>query len=136
EKLGKRTEDVGSITRGEAFNDMAINKRESENCMKATTNDNRSLLHMENLTLPSFQVVVIAANMGCNGCKERVTRLVSKITGLTEYTVDVRKKEVTIKGDFVAHCNLQGETFRNKTLQSAIDPPKSLSTCLTHSDKH
>ncbi|KAL3018979.1 hypothetical protein AAZX31_05G056700 [Glycine max] len=48
---------------------------------KATTNDNNSLLHLENLTLPSFQVVVIAANMGCNGCRGRVSRVVSKMTG-------------------------------------------------------
>ncbi|KOM32590.1 hypothetical protein LR48_Vigan01g214600 [Vigna angularis] len=60
---------------------MAINNTESEVCMKATTNDNRSLLHMENLTLPPFQVVVIAANMGCNGCRGRVFRVVSRMTG-------------------------------------------------------
>jgi len=28
-----------------------------------------------------FQVVVIAANMGCNGCRGRVSRVVSKMTG-------------------------------------------------------
>ncbi|KAL2321580.1 hypothetical protein Fmac_025959 [Flemingia macrophylla] len=104
---------------------MAINK--TEICME---NDNRSLLHMENLTLPSFQVVVIRANMACNGCRGRVSKVVSKMTGLTEYTVDVRKKEVTIKGDFIAHCNLD---IRSNTLQNANDPPKTLSTCLTHS---
>ncbi|KAH1249064.1 hypothetical protein GmHk_05G012517 [Glycine max] len=116
---------------------------------KATTNDNNSLLHLENLTLPSFQVVVIAANMGCNGCRGRVSRVVSKMTvielslccktltcRLTEYTVDVRKKEVTIKGDFIANCNFQNETISSNTLQSANDPPKSLSTFLTHSDQH
>ncbi|TKY55441.1 Copper transport protein ATX1 [Spatholobus suberectus] len=103
---------------------MAVNK--TEICMKPTTNDRRSLLYMENLTLPSFQVVVIRANMGCNGCRGRVSRVVSKMTGLTEYTMDVSKKEVTIKGDFIAHCNLRDETFRSNTLQSPIDPPKSL----------
>lgn len=55
---------------------------------------------------------------------------------LTEYTVDVRKKEVTIKGDFIANCNFQNETISSNTLQSANDPPKSLSTFLTHSDQH
>ncbi|XP_027337433.1 copper transport protein ATX1-like [Abrus precatorius] len=76
-------------------------------CMKATTNDNRSLLYMENLTLPLFQVVVITANMECNDCMGRVSRIVSKMTGLTEYTVDVTKKEVTIKGDFIAQYNFR-----------------------------
>jgi len=28
-----------------------------------------------------FQVVVIAANIGCNGCQERVSKLVSKMIG-------------------------------------------------------
>ncbi|KAK7346712.1 hypothetical protein VNO80_21235 [Phaseolus coccineus] len=113
---------------------MAINNTESEVCMKASTNDNRSLLHMENLTLPPFQVVVIAANMGCNGCRRRVFRVVSRMTGLTEYSVDVRKREVTIKGDFIANCNLQNETIRRRSLlQSASDEPKSLSACLAHS---
>jgi len=28
-----------------------------------------------------FQVVVIAANMGCNGCRRRVFRVVSRMTG-------------------------------------------------------
>ncbi|XP_020224973.1 protein SODIUM POTASSIUM ROOT DEFECTIVE 1 isoform X2 [Cajanus cajan] len=105
---------------------MAINK--TEICME---NDNRSLLHMENLTLPS--VVVIRASMGCNKCRGRVSRVVSKMTGLTEYTVDVRKKEVTIKGDFTPHWNLGDESIRSNTLQSANDPPNSLSICLTHS---
>ncbi|WVZ26375.1 hypothetical protein V8G54_004919 [Vigna mungo] len=112
---------------------MAINNTESELCMKATTNDNRSLLHMENLTLPPFQVVVIAANMGCNGCRGRVFRVVSRMTGLTEYTVDLQKREVTIKGDFIANCNLQNESIISRSLESANDEPKSLSTCLAHS---
>ncbi|KAK7330754.1 hypothetical protein VNO77_24953 [Canavalia gladiata] len=115
-------------------NGMAINK--TQICMKTTSNDNRSLLYMLNLTLPSFQVVVITANMKCNSCRGRVSRVVSKMTGLTEYTVDVHKKEVTIKGDFKAHCNFRDETFRRNTLQSANDPPKSLFTCLTLFHKH
>ncbi|XP_027922035.1 copper transport protein CCH isoform X2 [Vigna unguiculata] len=110
---------------------MAINNTESELCMKATTNHNRSLLHMENLTLPP--VVVIAANMRCNGCRGRVFRVVSRMTGLTEYTVDLQKREVTIKGDFMANCNLQDESIRSSSLLSAKDEPKSLSTFLAHS---
>ncbi|XP_027187161.1 copper transport protein CCH isoform X4 [Cicer arietinum] len=103
----------------------------------ASTNendDNRSLLYLKNLTLPS--VVVIAANMGCNVCQGRVSRVVSKMTGLTEYTIDVRKNEVTVKGDFMARCNFQYKTFGSSTLQSATGPPKSLSSCLTKFDKH
>jgi len=36
--------------------------------------------------------------------------------GLTEYTVDLQKREVTIKGDFMANCNLQDESIRSSSL--------------------
>ncbi|KAL5064304.1 hypothetical protein RYX36_026041, partial [Vicia faba] len=98
-------------------------------------NHNHSLLYLENLTLPTFQVVVIAANMGCNGCQERVSRVVSKMTGLTEYTIDVRKHEVTVKGDFMVRSDFQVKPFRNRTLKSATDQPKSLFACLTQLGK-
>ncbi|KAI5417498.1 copper transport protein CCH [Lathyrus oleraceus] len=99
-------------------------------------NDKKSLLYLENLTLPTFQVVVIAANMGCNGCQERVSRVISKISGLTEYTIDVRKNEVTVKGDFIVSCDFQNKPFRNSTMKSATYQPKSLFACLTQFDKH
>ncbi|RHN63247.1 putative heavy metal-associated domain, HMA [Medicago truncatula] len=99
-------------------------------------NDNRSLLYLENLTLPSFQVVVIEATTGCNGCQERVSRIVSKMIGLTEYTIDVRKNEVSVKGDFMARCDFQSKSFRSRALKSSTDQPKSLFACLTQFDKH
>ncbi|XP_058764416.1 uncharacterized protein LOC131637863 [Vicia villosa] len=99
-------------------------------------NGNQSLLYLENLTLPTFQVVVIAANMGCNGCQERVSRVVSKITGLTEYTIDVRKHEVTVKGDFMVRCDFQDKPFRNSTLKSATNQPRSLLACLAQFGKY
>ncbi|CAK9173212.1 unnamed protein product [Ilex paraguariensis] len=46
-----------------------------------------------------FQVVVLSSNLGCSYCRERVYQVVSKITVLKEYTVDVRKKQVILKGD-------------------------------------
>ncbi|CAJ1943384.1 unnamed protein product [Sphenostylis stenocarpa] len=58
---GKRREDVGSVTRRESDNHMAINNTESEIFMKVTTNDKRSLLHMENLTLPSVGLLIYSA---------------------------------------------------------------------------
>ncbi|KAI9174632.1 hypothetical protein LWI28_020359 [Acer negundo] len=59
-----------------------------------------SLLYSENLTRPSFQVIVITANMGCAQCRQRVTQVISKMTGLREYTVDVPNRQVIVKGDF------------------------------------
>ncbi|KAJ8769007.1 hypothetical protein K2173_024002 [Erythroxylum novogranatense] len=61
---------------------------------------NKSLMSLEDLTLPRFQVIVMSASMGCTRCRERVSFVVSKMTGLSEYSVDMRNKQVTLKGDF------------------------------------
>ncbi|XP_008790689.2 uncharacterized protein LOC103707807 isoform X1 [Phoenix dactylifera] len=59
----------------------------------------QALRFAENLSLPSVQVVVVSANMGCSHCQERVSRIVSKMNaGLLDYMVDMRKKEVTVRG--------------------------------------
>ncbi|URE34009.1 Heavy-metal-associated domain [Musa troglodytarum] len=58
----------------------------------------QSLRSVENLSLPSVQVVVMNANMGCSHCRQRVSKVVSKMNGLLEYMVDLSKKEVTVRG--------------------------------------
>ncbi|WOK96652.1 hypothetical protein Cni_G05359 [Canna indica] len=41
----------------------------------------------------------MGADMSCSHCRERVSRLVSSMnTGLLDYTVDLRKREVTVRG--------------------------------------
>ncbi|XP_058104518.1 uncharacterized protein LOC131248303 isoform X2 [Magnolia sinica] len=52
----------------------------------------------ENLTLPTVQVIVMSANMGCSHCRQRVSHVISKINGLLDYVVDVRNKEVIVRG--------------------------------------
>ncbi|THU68120.1 hypothetical protein C4D60_Mb08t00540 [Musa balbisiana] len=84
--------------------------------MEGTTK--QSLRSVENLSLPSVlaslflsshaaaflsfsflvQVVVMNANMGCSHCRQRVSKVVSKMNGLLEYMVDLSKKEVTVRG--------------------------------------
>ncbi|KAI8546564.1 hypothetical protein RHMOL_Rhmol07G0128300 [Rhododendron molle] len=59
----------------------------------------QALMYAENLTLPSFQVIVISANLGCDCCRQRVSQIMSKMTGLAEYTVDVQNKQVVAKSD-------------------------------------
>ncbi|KAF5478484.1 hypothetical protein F2P56_005041 [Juglans regia] len=58
----------------------------------------RSLLYAENLTPPS--VIVMTANMGCDRCRQRVSQVASKMTGLEECTVDVQNRRVTMKAEF------------------------------------
>uniref|UniRef100_A0ACD5XFD1 Uncharacterized protein n=1 Tax=Avena sativa TaxID=4498 RepID=A0ACD5XFD1_AVESA len=55
----------------------------------------------EDLSLPSVQVVVMSANMGCSHCRQRVTKVVTKMNGLLDYMVDFGKKEVTVRGTVV-----------------------------------
>ncbi|KAJ9147725.1 hypothetical protein P3X46_029851 [Hevea brasiliensis] len=63
------------------------------------TLSNKSLMYFEDLTLPTFQVIVMSGSMGCARCQQRVTRVMSKMTGLREYTVDVKEKQVIVKGN-------------------------------------
>ncbi|KAF8108963.1 hypothetical protein N665_0104s0270 [Sinapis alba] len=60
----------------------------------------RSLMCCEELSLPLFQVIVINADVGCVHCQDRVSKIVSRMTGIEEYTVDVKNKQVMARGDF------------------------------------
>ncbi|KAF8380490.1 hypothetical protein HHK36_027977 [Tetracentron sinense] len=64
------------------------------------TETKQALRFAENLTLPTVQVIVISANMGCTHCQQRVSQVISKMNGLVEYVVDVRNKQVIVTGAF------------------------------------
>ncbi|URE04563.1 Heavy-metal-associated domain [Musa troglodytarum] len=58
-----------------------------------------TLRSAENLSLPSVQMVVMNASVDCNHCRERISKVVSKMnSGLLDYMVDLRNKEVTVTG--------------------------------------
>ncbi|KAL3499565.1 hypothetical protein ACH5RR_038658 [Cinchona calisaya] len=94
--------------RGESFYE------EAESCLPSSTKaledhyclllkmkklGERALLDVANLTIPSFQVVVLKANLGCAFCRWRVSQVLSNINGLKEFTIDVVNKQVIAKGD-------------------------------------
>ncbi|KAJ0049317.1 hypothetical protein Pint_15882 [Pistacia integerrima] len=104
-----------------------------------------SLIYSENLTLPTFQVIVMNANMGCAQCRQRVSQVTSKIkgeefnpvnyifnikprerilNGLREYTVDVPNKQVTVKGDFGFGSKLHYHSLHQRQTKSACFPSK------------
>ncbi|KAG9452347.1 hypothetical protein H6P81_005251 [Aristolochia fimbriata] len=58
----------------------------------------QALSNKENLSLPSVQVIVMNANMGCSHCRQRVSLMISKINGVIDCVVDVKKREVTVRG--------------------------------------
>ncbi|KAG2285540.1 hypothetical protein Bca52824_045144 [Brassica carinata] len=60
----------------------------------------RTLMLCEELSLPSFQVIVVNADVGCDHCQDRVSKIVSKMNGIEEYVVDVKNKQVMARGDF------------------------------------
>ncbi|KAL9433790.1 hypothetical protein AB3S75_028601 [Citrus x aurantiifolia] len=74
----------------------------------------QSLLYFEDLTPPSFQVIVVTANMGCTRCRGRVSQIISKLTGLEEYIVDVPNKRVTVKADFGLNKNVKDDPTRSR----------------------
>ncbi|XP_019057857.1 PREDICTED: uncharacterized protein LOC109116598 [Tarenaya hassleriana] len=87
---------------------------------QAAMSGRRSLMHFEQLSLPSFQVVVINADVGCRRCQHRVSQIVSKMTGIKEYMVDVRSKQVIARGDFREHDSMP------KIAKGASNPIKLL----------
>ncbi|XP_021738154.1 uncharacterized protein LOC110704643 [Chenopodium quinoa] len=74
-------------------------KKRVHNAVEMGAGKNLPLVTAEDLSIPSHQVIVMSANMGCSSCRDKVLRVLSKMTGFKEYTVDVRKKQVIIKGD-------------------------------------
>ncbi|KAH9325046.1 hypothetical protein KI387_005224 [Taxus chinensis] len=52
----------------------------------------------EALTMPGVQVIVLNANMRCQECREKVSKLLSKMDNLLDYVVDVAHKKVTVRG--------------------------------------
>ncbi|KAB2085231.1 hypothetical protein ES319_A05G387700v1 [Gossypium barbadense] len=47
----------------------------------------KTLLHFEDLALPSFQVIVMSANRGCAQCREKVSKVTSKMTGFIWFKI-------------------------------------------------
>nr|XP_009383310.1 PREDICTED: uncharacterized protein LOC103971087 isoform X2 [Musa acuminata subsp. malaccensis] len=81
-----------------------------------------SLGSAENLSLPQEQVIVMSANMGCSHCRQRVSKVVSKMNSLVDYMVDLQKKEITMRGVVETkkrkvHPN---HTRKKKTLRSFL----------------
>ncbi|XP_066316751.1 uncharacterized protein [Miscanthus floridulus] len=73
----------------------------SDATVSSTPSKLQTLRFAEDLSLPSVQVVVMSANMGCSHCRQRVANVVSKMNGLLDYMVDFGKKEVTVRGKVV-----------------------------------
>uniref|UniRef100_A0A804QTR4 HMA domain-containing protein n=2 Tax=Zea mays TaxID=4577 RepID=A0A804QTR4_MAIZE len=74
----------------------------SDATVSSTPSKLQALRFAEDLSLPSVQVVVMSANMGCSHCRQRVANVVSKMNaGLLDYMVDFGKKEVTVRGKVV-----------------------------------
>jgi len=73
----------------------------SDATVSSTASKLQALRLAEDLSMPSVQVVVMSANMGCSHCRQRFANVVSKMNGLLDYMVDFGKKEVTVRGKVV-----------------------------------
>ncbi|KAF8762452.1 hypothetical protein HU200_009416 [Digitaria exilis] len=83
----------------------------SDATVSSTASKLQALRFAEDLSLPSVQVVVMSANMGCSHCRQRVANVVSKMNaGLLDYMVDFGKKEVTVRGK-VVHAKKRWKPF-------------------------
>ncbi|KAL5226352.1 hypothetical protein ABZP36_014617 [Zizania latifolia] len=89
--------------------------RESDATKNGEATKQQALRLAEDLSLPSVQVVVMSANMGCSHCRQRVTKVVSRMNGLLDYMVDFGKKEVTVRGT-VVHTNNKRKQRKKKRM--------------------
>jgi len=48
--------------------------------------------------MPGVQVIVLYANMSCQECRDKVTKVLSKMDDLLDYVVDLTQKKVTVRG--------------------------------------
>ncbi|KAK6262909.1 hypothetical protein QUC31_008725, partial [Theobroma cacao] len=92
-------------------------KKQSTALVVMVASNKHSLLHYEDLTLPS--VIVMTANMGCAQCRKKVSQVLSKMTGrnfdgLREYTVDVSNKQVIVKADFGFRWNVKDHLSKSE----------------------
>ncbi|XP_038996235.1 uncharacterized protein LOC120120770 [Hibiscus syriacus] len=88
----------------------------------------KTLLNLEDLALPSFQVIVMTANMGCSECRKRVSQVITKITGVREFIVDVSNKQVIIKADFGIRWDVKNDI--SKTYKTKDWHPHEFFKCL------
>lgn len=82
----------------------------------------KSLMHFEDLTLPKFQTIVLTANMGCADCRKRVSLITSKITGISEYTIDIRNKTVTVKADVTSFQEIEKRHLPRREAKKSPPP--------------
>ncbi|RWW00936.1 hypothetical protein GW17_00036061 [Ensete ventricosum] len=69
----------------------------------------------------------MSANMSCSHCRQRVSKVVSKMnTGLLEYMVDLRKKEITMRGVVESKKRKVGEEQRSYKHTEKKKSPRSL----------
>ncbi|KAH9325061.1 hypothetical protein KI387_005239 [Taxus chinensis] len=87
----------------------------------------------EGLTMPGVQVIVLDANMRCQDCRERVSKVLSKMDKLLDYVVDVTHKKVTVRGSVDPKKRMRrllnqkkGNTIKFERLnaQRALEDPK------------
>lgn len=59
----------------------------------------------------------MTANMGCAQCRKKVSQILSKVTGLREYTVDVSNKQVILKADFGFRWDVEDDLSKNEKIR-------------------
>ncbi|CAH1453752.1 unnamed protein product [Lactuca virosa] len=81
---------------------------------------NQALIYVAHLTVPTSQEIVINANLGCACCRERLHRIMMRITGLREYKVDVRNSQVIMRGNLNVYETLKNKTRKTHSLRRSL----------------
>ncbi|KAL8064469.1 hypothetical protein ABFX02_01G092900 [Erythranthe guttata] len=82
----------------------------------------QALIFAANLSLPTFQVIVLKENLGSPHCRQKVTQVISKMAGSKGLMVDISKKEVIVRGDM--------KSSRKEVLKQNKTESRSVVKCL------
>ncbi|KAG5016028.1 hypothetical protein AAZX31_08G178500 [Glycine max] len=96
-KYAKYSKLVDSSTSSRLFN-SAHKKGDSVSVPNIKHQENESRELQKKPTDYVFQVVVMRVAIHCQGCASKVKRHLSKMEGVTSFSVDVESKRVTVKG--------------------------------------
>ncbi|GER28045.1 heavy metal transport/detoxification superfamily protein [Striga asiatica] len=84
----------------------------------------RALFLVANLSLPTFQVVAVGADLGCAHCRQRVTQVTTRMSGSKEFAVDVCRKQVIItsgtkciKRKVAKHTDAEEKRIKNPSIK-------------------
>ncbi|XP_010920737.1 protein SODIUM POTASSIUM ROOT DEFECTIVE 3 [Elaeis guineensis] len=91
---------------------------------RSKTRDELAVLRPSSSTRSHDQVVVLRVSLHCKGCEGKVRKHISKMEGVTSFSIDLATKKVTVVGD-VTPLGVLNSISKVKNAQLWPSPPRS-----------